>query len=62
MVVNAQDIFSLSKREGFFAKQLYVVFSSAADGMKPVMENIKEHLAFQLELEKDGTMFAAGPN
>jgi uncharacterized protein YciI len=30
--------------------------------MKPVMDNIKEHLAFQVELEKNGTMFAAGPN
>jgi uncharacterized protein len=62
MAVNAQDIISLSKREGFLAKQLYVIFSTAADGMKPVMDNIKEHLAFQVELEKDGTMFAAGPN
>jgi uncharacterized protein YciI len=62
MAVNAQDIISLSKREGFLAKQLYVIFSTAADGMKPVMDNIKDHLAFQVELEKDGTMFAAGPN
>jgi uncharacterized protein len=26
------------------------------------MDNISEHLAFQTELEKDGIMFAAGPN
>jgi uncharacterized protein YciI len=26
------------------------------------MENIKEHIAFQVELERDGTMFAAGRN
>jgi uncharacterized protein YciI len=26
------------------------------------MDNLKEHLAFQVELEKEGTMFAAGPN
>jgi uncharacterized protein len=60
--VNAQDIVSLSKREGFLAKQLYVIFTTPANGMKPVMDNIKEHLAFQVELEKNGTMFAAGPN
>jgi hypothetical protein len=30
--------------------------------MKPVMDNIKEHLAFRVELEKNGTMFATGPN
>jgi len=60
--VNAQDIVSLSKREGFLAKQLYVIFTTPADGIKPVMDNIKEHLAFQIELERSGTMFAAGPN
>jgi uncharacterized protein len=26
------------------------------------MDNLKVHLAFQVELEKEGTMFAAGPN
>jgi len=60
--VNAQDIVSLSKREGFLAKQLYVIFTTPAHGMKPVMDNIKDHLTFQVQLEKDGVMFAAGPN
>ena len=57
-----QEIINLSKREGFLAKQLYVIFTTPAGGMKPVMDNIKEHLAFQVQLEKDGIMFAAGPN
>ena len=60
--VDAQDVISQSKREGFLTKQLYVIFTTPANGIKPVMDNIKEHLAFQVELEKDGIMFAAGPN
>lgn len=52
--VEARDIISLSKHEGFLAKQLYVVFSTAVSGVKPVMDNLKAHLAFQIELEKDG--------
>jgi uncharacterized protein len=60
--VDAQDIISLSKREGFLAKQLYVIFTTPANGIKPVMDNLREHLAFQTELEKDGILFAAGPN
>ena len=60
--VSAPEIIGISKREGFLAKQLYVIFTKPTDGIKPVMDNLKEHLAFQIELEKEGTMFAAGPN
>ena len=60
--VKAEEIIALSKKEGFLAKQLYVVFTTPTNGIGPVMENVKEHLAFQVRLEKEGTMFAAGPN
>jgi uncharacterized protein YciI len=60
--IDAQDVIGMSKREGLLAKQLYVIFTTPASGIKPVMENLKEHIAFQLELERDGIMFAAGPN
>jgi uncharacterized protein len=60
--MNAADIIALSKKEGFLAKQLYVVFTTPAKGLGPVMDTIKEHLAFQVALEKQGIMFAAGPN
>ena len=60
--VSAAEIIGISQRDGFLAKQLYVIFTKPANGIKPVMDNIKEHLAFQVELEKEGTMFAAGPN
>ena len=60
--VKAEEIVALSKKEGFLAKQLYVVFTTPTNGIGPVMENVKEHLAFQVKLEKEGIMFAAGPN
>lgn len=42
-------------------KELYAVFSDPTNGLGPVMENIEPHLAYQLKLEEDGIMFAAGP-
>lgn len=60
--VSAQDVVALCKREGYLAKQLYVVFTTPASGMGPVMAHIKEHLEFQVALEREGIMFAAGPN
>ena len=42
-------------------KELYAVFSDPTNGLGPVMENIEAHLAYQLKLEDDGVMFAAGP-
>ena len=46
---------------GLLGKELYVVFTSATDGMEPIRANIKEHLAYQRMLEDTGVMFAAGP-
>jgi uncharacterized protein YciI len=52
----------LCEKEGFLAKQLYVVFTTPTGGMEAVMANLQEHLAFQVDLEKQGVMFAAGPH
>jgi hypothetical protein len=57
--VSAEDIVTLSKKEGFLAKQLYVVFTTQTKGIEPVMKVVKEHLEFQVALEKKGIMFAA---
>ena len=57
--VSAQDIIALSKKEGFLAKQLYVVFTTPTKGIEPVMKVVKGHLEFQVALEKQGVMFAA---
>ena len=62
MSVPAADIVKISKEKGFLAKQLYVVFTTPANGLGPVMEKIQEHLAFQKSLEEQGIMFAAGPH
>lgn len=58
--VKAEEIVALSKTEGFLAKQLYVVFTTPADGIGPVMENVKEHLAFQVSLEKEASCLPRG--
>ena len=42
-------------------KQLYAVFTSPADGLGPILERLGEHLAFQVQLEADGILYAAGP-
>lgn len=60
--VPSAEIIALSKEKGFLAKQLYVVFTTPAAGLGPVMENIEAHLAFQASLEKEGIMVAAGPH
>ena len=60
--VPAQGIIEESRRRGYLAKQFYLVSTRPTDGIGPVMENLAEHLAFQETLERDGIMFAAGPN
>jgi uncharacterized protein YciI len=60
--VPAAEIIALSRQKGFLAKQLYVVFTTPANGLGPVLENIEAHLAYQKSLEERGIMFAAGPN
>ena len=61
-IVSAKDIAEESKRRGYLAKQLYVVFTTPVNGIGPVMENLARHLEFQEQLEREGIMFAAGPN
>jgi hypothetical protein len=42
-------------------KELYAVFSDPVDGLGPVLENVEAHLAYQIKLQNEGIMFAAGP-
>lgn len=51
----------LEASKGTLQKQLYVIFTTPTNGMGPVMENLEKHLEFQVSLERDGIMFAAGP-
>jgi len=60
-VVTWDDILKRCEDIGVLAKKFYVVFTSPAEGLGKVMENLEEHLAYQHEIEQNGTMFAAGP-
>lgn len=57
--ITKDDILTASK--GMLQKQLFVVFTTPTNGMGPVMENLEEHLKFQVKLEQDGIMLGAGP-
>ena len=57
-----KEIIELSKERGYLAKQLYVIFTTAANGIAPVLENLQRHLDYQELLEQRGVMFAAGPH
>jgi uncharacterized protein len=57
--VTAQDVRNASS--GMLQKQLYVVFTTPTQGLGPVMQNLEEHLKFQIDLERRGIMFGAGP-
>jgi hypothetical protein len=59
MKLPAAKILEASK--GMAQKQLYVIFTTPANGLEPVMHNVKEHLEFQVDLERRGIMFGAGP-
>jgi uncharacterized protein YciI len=42
-------------------KQLYAIFTVPAGEIEPILAVLDEHLAFQMALERDGVMYAAGP-
>ena len=60
--VPAKGIVDECRQRGYLALQLYLVSTRPRNGIGPVMENLSTHLAFQEELEREGIMFAAGPN
>ena len=57
--VPVADVKAASKT--MLQKQLYAIMTSPTDGIGPVLANLEEHLAFQMSLERDGILFAAGP-
>jgi uncharacterized protein YciI len=42
-------------------KTLWVIFTQSAEGAKPDNKAMKAHMTHQMQLEKDGIMFGAGP-
>jgi len=59
MAIPVRDVMEASSR--MLQKQLYAIFTSPVGGIEPVLANMEEHLAFQVSLEKEGILFAAGP-
>lgn len=57
--IPAKDI--LAACDGMLRKQLYVVLTKPTQGLAPIMEVLDEHLQFQIDLERRGIMFGAGP-
>ncbi len=51
----------LEKTPDMLQKQLYIVHTKPTNGLGPIMENIGPHLEFQVRIEQEGIMFAAGP-
>jgi uncharacterized protein YciI len=51
----------LEASKGMAQKQLYVILTTPVQGLEPVLKNLDEHLKFQVELERRGIMFGAGP-
>jgi hypothetical protein len=45
--VKAEEIVALSKKEGFLAKQLYVVFRTPTNGIGPVMRTSRSTSCFR---------------
>lgn len=63
-VDNPKAVPSAAVREASSAmlqKQLYAIFTTPTDGLGAVFANLEAHLAFQVGLERDGIMYAAGP-
>ena len=58
-VIRVADVLDASR--GMLQKQLYAVFTTPTNGMGPVMAHLDEHLKFQIDLERRGIMFGAGP-
>ncbi len=50
----------LEASKGMLQRQLFAIFTTPTDGLGPVFANIEEHLQFQVQLERDGILFAAG--
>ena len=57
------ELIELCRRQdlNLMTKELYIVFSDPTNGLGPVLENLDDHLAYQIRLQNDGVMFAAGP-
>lgn len=59
MAVPVKDVMQASTR--MLQKQLYAIFTKPTGGIEPILANMEEHLDFQVSLENEGILYAAGP-
>lgn len=51
----------LDASKGMLQQQLYAIFTTPTDGLGPVFAKLEEHLKYQVQIEQEGIMYAAGP-
>lgn len=51
----------LEASKAMLQRQLYAIVTTPTAGLGPVLANLERHLAFQVSLEAEGILFAAGP-
>ncbi len=56
-----QELLKRSKGRGFLATQFFAIFTIPVGDIDAIEKTLPEHLAFQVELDNAGIMFAAGP-
>lgn len=59
MGLPVKDVMQASSQ--MLQKQLYAIFTTPTGSIDQIIENLEEHLAFQVSLEKEGILYAAGP-
>lgn len=59
MPLSVEDVKKASS--AMLQKQLYAIFTTPTGGIEPILKGLEEHLAFQMQLEREGVMYAAGP-
>jgi uncharacterized protein YciI len=59
MTVPVDEVMKASS--AMLQKQLYAIFTSPVGGIEPILAGMADHLAFQVSLEKEGILYAAGP-
>jgi uncharacterized protein YciI len=59
--MTTEQVVEMARKLGLPAMQLFVVFTTPVDGWGPILQNLEAHLAHQIEMERTGVMFGAGP-
>jgi uncharacterized protein YciI len=59
MGLPVKDVMQASSQ--MLQKQLYAIFTTPTGAIEQILENLEAHLAFQVSLERDGVLYAAGP-